>query len=700
MGRSHLLPACAGRRCLTVATVGQATAATAEACDLSRLGPGKLLALAKLSAAGLCASPTGRKAGSVAARCVAAGSGRVAVALQLAAPAVAKLRAARRKARYAPRRPGSRAELAAAVRPASAWFAACLPVGCLGHDRRLQLAAWRVLWRRLAPLRPRSALPPLGADATVLLLRLFGDNPAPGVTEVLLAPEELEGAGEDGPFDIVAVTDAPERASALVESVPWPLRVRLLRPPAHVPWKFRFFDVERHLLAYTAHLRRRGHGERLVLYADAFDTVWLGCRRNMSRALEALARPMFFGAEFDLYPAGLPGFPLHAAEYPRATGLPLCRQTRALSLLWERRPVEEHEPCLAISRRPPLRASGLDSADEASAKFLNGGVYGGRAAALEGALRRILGVQAGLRERDAAGEEYRHHGKTHQYLWSQYFLERPEEVALDYGGAFVVNLARRSLSARQFGLDVASGAMRSVVFQRPVCLAHANGGGYADSTFLLLHAARTLRFDTTASAGFRAEALDAVAEAGLFTDLNREDRVVVDTSLCFGRLRAVRAWRGVLSTLDLVTPHNNAHFYGLQFMVLRPRARKEPGPAAFEVIDVQHMPIVTRRAAAGRVRRRNDTAHFLGRNRFDILLFRLKAAQGDCLGWRCLHRCDLTYRELAAGHSQASGAWHGPGRDLVPGEVLVLEAWKPHAYAIGATAEVTGVSFYEPEDGG
>lgn len=52
-----------------------------------------------------------------------------------------------------------------------------------------------------------------------------------------------------GPFDVVAVTDKPERAHALVASLKWPLRLRLLQPPAEErPWRYRWFDSERYLL--------------------------------------------------------------------------------------------------------------------------------------------------------------------------------------------------------------------------------------------------------------------------------------------------------------------------------------------------------------------------------------------------------------------------------------------------------------------
>ena len=58
----------------------------------------------------------------------------------------------------------------------------------------------------------------------------------------------LQDMGQ-GPFDVVAVTDKPERAHALISSLKWPLRLRLLQPPpSGRPWRYRWFDTERYLL--------------------------------------------------------------------------------------------------------------------------------------------------------------------------------------------------------------------------------------------------------------------------------------------------------------------------------------------------------------------------------------------------------------------------------------------------------------------
>eukprot|EP00913_Durusdinium_trenchii_P003820 g3537.t1 len=133
--------------------------------------------------------------------------------------------------------------------------------------------------------------------------------------------------------------------------------------------------------------------------------------------------------------------------------MPRCREVRFVELIWEPRPADDHEPCLAWSEVGGLMSSGSESAQPVAGEYLNGGFYGGRAADLEVALRKLLHLQGRLPEVNARGEAYQNHGKTHQYLWNQYLIEHPEQVTLDYGGAFVVNLARRSISPRQFGKD-------------------------------------------------------------------------------------------------------------------------------------------------------------------------------------------------------------------------------------------------------
>eukprot|EP00928_Gymnodinium_smaydae_P020009 TRINITY_DN17721_c0_g6_i1.p1 TRINITY_DN17721_c0_g6~~TRINITY_DN17721_c0_g6_i1.p1 ORF type:complete len:753 (+),score=127.49 TRINITY_DN17721_c0_g6_i1:3-2261(+) len=624
--------------------------------------------------------------------------------------------------------------------PHGGWFAACLPTSCLGHERAALDLASAIAWKRgIGGLRllggmlkrPRRLRPQLAAPEALENLRLMRVFPSAAAApvhgaagpEALLDPECLEGAGTEGPFDIVTITDKPERAQALVGSLQPPLRLRFLQPPrAHRPWRFRFFDAERYLLAYVAYLRRRGFGDRLVFYADAFDTAWLGCTRDLVQALEALGRPMYLGAEFDLYPGGTRGYPEHSRshrellqKFPR---LSPCRPSSEY-WNWEPEPPDEREPCLATELRGH------------SAIFANGGAYGGRAWALERALRHVLARQQHLPELAESGAKLRHSGRTHQYFWNQYSLDRPADVRLDYGGAFVVNLAQRSLVPRHFGLDYDSGQMRALHFQRPVCLAHANGGGWADNTLQLLRTAVALRADTTIRTGVSTGHVDALAESGVHAELDEGTRVVVDTSLCFGRLRGVGSYSGVVASLDLLTPYDIATLEGLQFFVARPRGG-EGKNLSFLVTEIQHTPIYT---APGIPDPPPAGAHpFFGRTQFDISPFRMRVRPGDCLGWRCTGRCDLTYRPVGAARDRRSAdallrrSWGKPSRaddgdtsagdeakarDAIPdggawlsrgdikvGAPVVAERWMRRSYVIGAMAEVFGYIFYEPEDGG
>lgn len=589
------------------------------------------------------------------------------------------------------------------------WFAGCVPLACLGQDENLrqvlQMLFWLVMGRDLSG---RQALPTSGwaKDMELRVVKLFGPQPAEELPLKALDEEVFEDMGQ-GPFDVVAVTDKPERAHALISSLKWPLRLRLLQPPpSGRPWRYRWFDTERYLLSYVTRLRKSGKGQRLVIYADAFDSAFLSCKRDLNKALEELRRPIFFGVEFDLYPAGLFGYP-PAAAGSHATArryltkaTKTCRDVHFVPLIWEPREYTgDDEPCLAMSEVGGLASSGHESPQPVAAEYLNGGFYGGKAADLEVALRKLLHLQGRLPEVNSRGEAFQNNGKTHQYLWNQYLIEHPEQVALDYGGNFVVNLARRSISPRQFGTDKETGEMKSVLFQKAVCFIHANAGGFADMTFHLLRSAHFLKADSTGWAGYEfPDELEAVAASGLYADKAQTDRLVVDLSLCFRRFDQVPVWHGILSWIYLVTPYTAATFNGLQFFVARPGDAEisdpsSPSPTAptsrtFEIISVQ-LGIVQTRRETGRAKPPNGTHDFEGRNRFDTQVFEMTLRSGDCLAWRCVHRCDLTFHELDA--TQAAllannrGTWIGPGRVVEPGSKVTLTAWQPRRYAIGPT---------------
>ena len=183
----------------------------------------------------------------------------------------------------------------------------------------------------------------------------------------------------------------------------------------------------------------------------------------------------------------------------------------------------------------------------------------------------------------------------------------------------MVNLARRSLSPRQFGIDPQTGQLKSVLFQRPVCFIHANSGGVADGTFYLLRAAYYLQADTTVWTGYGVPGeLNSVQKSGLRADKGRRDRIVVDSNLCFGSFVHAPDWRGMLSYVYMATPFNEVTFAGLEFFIAR--AASEARSGASMIFDiVAKMPFALRtRKETGRAKPPNGTQTWFGaRNRFD-----------------------------------------------------------------------------------
>ena len=174
---------------------------------------------------------------------------------------------------------------------------------------------------------------------------------------------------------------------------------------------------------------------------------------------------------------------------------------------------------------------------------------------------------------------------------------------------------------RQFGIDD-TGQLKSVLFQRPVCFIHANAAGVADSTFNLLRTAYYLQADTTAWTGYQVpQELNALQLSGLQADRARQDRIVVDSKLCFGAFRHAPKWRGILSYVYMVTPFNEITFAGLQFFIARPlklqESRSHGAEMMFDVVSKMAFPMRTRKET-GRAKPPNGTqTWFESRNRFD-----------------------------------------------------------------------------------
>merc|ERR1712125_136304 len=116
----------------------------------------------------------------------------------------------------------------------------------------------------------------------------------------------------------------------------------------------------------------------------------------------------------------------------------------------------------------------------------------------------------------------------------------------------------------------------------------------------------------------------------------------------------------------------------------------------------------------------NASGHmFVGRQSIDMTLFHIAVERGDCIGWRCRGRCDLSYKgyrakpakgkkmsETKPEHPEAHkipeispdklGVWITKGRQVSVGETVDFVNWAPRAYAIGVEAELRSVGFISP----
>eukprot|EP00928_Gymnodinium_smaydae_P062143 TRINITY_DN46072_c0_g1_i1.p1 TRINITY_DN46072_c0_g1~~TRINITY_DN46072_c0_g1_i1.p1 ORF type:complete len:508 (-),score=56.86 TRINITY_DN46072_c0_g1_i1:20-1507(-) len=487
------------------------------------------------------------------------------------------------------------------------------------------------------------------------------------------------------------------------------LVLKVLPPPTVAgPYQFHFFDVERQLLTYVTALRRAGHGKRLVVYADAFDTAWLACSQSLEHALELTGNRVFLGCEGNLFPAGRPGYPKPLRSYrsvAAANRIFECTGQRVLG----------GEPCLAAGRLIRTRGNRTSPLPVyGGCLYGNAGVYGGRAENLEVVLRELLKRQRLL------SNVHKHSGLMHQYLWNQYMLDYPEQVSLDYRGDFVVNLFPLALSPEDFVFDAGASRLRprSRLFGRDVCIAHANGGT-AWSTLELLYAVTTQGRHRWATASTPLELIDEVPTV-IDSDGRSAGRLLVDSSLCFGRpgrTAQAGAWRGRLEWLRFAAQALPV-VRSLQVVVLRPHGNvgsrtaslaslflsKLDGAASvdvsrlssaivsasFDVVSVQRtlIPRLPHNSLQGRAR-----------GRIALESFGLEIREGDCVGLR--GRGDFLFAALedaasfgglfrgglAGDRGRPVGAWVANRTgDLAPGDRVDFSSWLPRAYLLSAQA--------------
>lgn len=269
------------------------------------------------------------------------------------------------------------------------------------------------------------------------------------------------------------MTNDANRAWRLLQTSPLPVRV--LGPLGSA--SFADYLRDAHLLLYVQDLMRRGRNNTVVIMLDAWDVVWLGCRRKVVDSFLELKRPLFFSAEMGFYPFGQPGLDMLAKEgihYPIGAAkssyaaLPHCH-------------AGPRTPCKPkLSAAATIQAATCSfCAPEASGggyRFLNNGCYGGYAWALERALSQIY--QAGDWRSFASdhgltrGLSWRALQDLSQAVWHIYYLTHPKDIAIDYGASICLTLhgldAKREIVLRQ---------NRAVApaFHKEVCFAHANG---------------------------------------------------------------------------------------------------------------------------------------------------------------------------------------------------------------------------------
>jgi len=294
----------------------------------------------------------------------------------------------------------------------------------------------------------------------------------------------------------------------------------------------------------------------------------------------------------------------------------------------------------------------------------------------------------------------------HQYLWSQYVLDRPDEVALDFGGAFVVNLYPLSMSADSFGFPPGSSELHSVLFQKAVCFAHANGGS-TWPTLEVLHAVAASHSTgplVVASPGAPMEL--AHATPGWRSGSIAWSEVHLDASLCFGPLEPRFRWRGRLSRLFLRLS-GASDVAGLQLLVVRPRPLHDEGPmaprAVFDVLDIQDPPLPGAREPHRLGAVRPATGVGSGNLQTATLNFSqwdLSIAEGSCLAWRgaagpaFVSIAGPTMGRLAAQLLPAGqGTWNCSWRAAAGGgSRLDCWDWLPRAHLVVAEAEILSLT--------
>lgn len=481
--------------------------------------------------------------------------------------------------------------------------------------------------------------------------------------------------------EVVTVSDNVSRVEQLRRSCPFPIR----HLQAQQPWRLsqKYVQLLRYLESFGAGSGGTGENERLIIYVDAYDVLCLGCRRTLIRntstagsvwasgkesdapspllsieeVFRGFGKPLFFSAEFGFFPWG-PAYLPYIPTYPDPD-LPECvgRSTESV-------------PC-----RPRLRSGLVDrisahtvpafwrqrhAQNSSTYRFLNSGCFGGTPAALQHFLVTVLTditywrstVDPSLsmpdpelwqKEGCAPGRAGRPESLSlmsdmveDQHPAQLYYLRNQEAVALDFGANICLSLY--GLSPRHFSLDIGTGEIHSTLFRKPVCFAHANGGG--SHLFLLQDlAASRERLHDPSGAWSTLAAVDRTSGriAGRRFEHQKMVGAYVDTAQCF-------ELTGVLDVASFESLRNT--FGTLRFQVWRPVLAKQrsrfsaprwffrlvadTGPMSSSGRCVMRRAIEERRGfeAKGRISELKPLAWEV-----DLLRFNLHFERGDCFGW-------------------------------------------------------------------
>ena len=190
------------------------------------------------------------------------------------------------------------------------------------------------------------------------------------------------------------------------------------------------------------HIREYPEGA-LVLFTDAYDTMFLPCRDSIVSRFALFRSPIVFSAEKVCWPDGY-----LESLYPRSTVTGASPGDSRIG---------------ALRPWPPF---------ESPFRFLNSGSYMGYAGAIREALSEL-----GPRDED-----------DDQRLWTRYFLLHPGKSSLDHGAALFHTLCH--VLPDDFVVEKASPVrLLSRLTRSEPCVLHGNGPGWG--TFLEI--ARRLR---------------------------------------------------------------------------------------------------------------------------------------------------------------------------------------------------------------